>query len=457
MQIIILGAGQVGGSLAEVLVHEDHDITLVDTDTKRLKQLQERLDLQTIVGRCSYPSVLRQAGADDADMVIAVTSSDEINMVACQVAHSLFNTPKKIARIRSQHYFIRKELFGHQDLPIDVFINPEQLVTDLVTELVAHPGALQVLNFAQGRVKLVAVKPFYGGPMVGKPIAEFHQKIQGMQARIAAIFREDHSIPLTDETVIEIGDEVFFLASDSDSHAVMHCLKPQKKTNKRIMIAGGGHIGSSLARALEGRYQLKLIDHNAARCMELANTLSETTVLQGEASDPELLNHENIDDVDVFCAVTNDEEANILSCLQAKKLGAKQVMALINRAAYVDLIEGGGINIAISPQQVTIGSILTHIRRGDVVCVHSLRRGAAEAIELVVHGDRKTSKVIGKPIKKIAWPSSATLGAIIRQDEVLFPDENGIILAGDHVIIFVADQRQVTAVEKLFKVSVGFF
>ncbi len=457
MKVIILGAGQVGGSLAEILANEGHDITLVDNNVRKLNEFQNRLDIRTVVGQSSYPNILREAGADGADMIIAVTSSDESNMVACQVAYSLFNTPTKIARIRSPHYFIRKELFGKDNLPIDVFISPEKLVTHYMQQLIEHPGALQVLDFADGKVKLVAVKPYYGGPLLGKSIKLLREYLPGVETRVAAIFRNDKSIPLDGSTEIEIGDEVFFITASENAHVIMAALRRAEEPYKRIMIAGGGKIGNRLAAALENDYQVKLVDNNRNRCQFLANELTNTTVLCGDSCDKQLLINENIENIDVFCAVTNDDEDNIIACLQAKRLGAKQVMVLITRTAYVDLIEGGPINIAVSPQQATIGSILTHIRQGDVVNVHSLRRGAAEAIEAIAHGDKKTSKVVGRTLREIKLPKGTTIGAMVRGDEVIIPHHNTVIEAEDHVILFVSEKKYIHDVERLFQVSPGFF
>lgn len=457
MKIIILGAGQVGGSLAETLVEERHEVTLVDINVDRLQELENRFDLRTVAGRCSYPDVLRQAGADDADMVIAVTDSDEANMVACQVAYSLFNIPTKIARIRSPHYFIRKELFGKENLPIDVFINPEQLVTHYVEQLIMHPGALQVLDFAEGAVKLVAVKAYYGGFLVGNSIGKLHEYLPDVAVRVAAIFRNDRPVPVNSSLEIEIGDEVFFIAARDDIPAIMTALRRAEEPYKRVVIAGGGNIGGCLAEALQPNYQVKIVDHTRERCKKLAEQLDKVTVLCGEASDEDLLVNENIDHADVFCAVMNDDEANIISCIQAKRLGAKQVMALITRSAYVDLIEGSPINIAISPQQVTVGFILAQIRRGDVVKVHALRRGAAEAIEAVAHGDKRTSKVVGRTLSQIKLPKEVTMGAIVRGKRAIIPNSETVIESDDHLILFVANKQYIPELERLFQVSAGFF
>ncbi len=457
MKIIILGAGQVGSSLAEILTGERHDITLVDVDDRRLNEFQNRLDIRVVLGHASYPHVLHEAGADNADMIIAVTSSDEVNMVACQVAYSLYHTPTKIARIRSSRYFKHKTLFGKENLPIDFFISPENLVTQYMQQLIAHPGALQVLDFADGKVKLVAVKPYYGGPLLGKSIKILRDYLPDIEMRVVAIFRNDKSIPLDGSTEIEIGDEVFFVTASENTHDIMATLRRAEEPYHRIMIAGGGNIGSQLAARLANKYEVKLIDARSDRCQLIANELPNIMVLCGDARDRRLLIDENIEDIDIFCAVTSDDEDNIISCLQAKRLGAKQVMALITRTAYVDLIEGGPINIAISPQQSTIGSILTHIRQGDVVNVHSLRRGAAEAIEAVAHGDYKNSKVVGRSLSEIKLPKGTTIGSIVRGKNIIIPHHDTIIESEDHIIIFVSEKRFVRDVERLFRVSPGFF
>ncbi|MFV2056011.1 MAG: Trk system potassium transporter TrkA, partial [Thiohalomonadales bacterium] len=398
MKIIVLGAGQVGSSVSEVLAKESNDITVVDTDAEKLSELQDRLDIRTVVGHAAYPEVLGRAGAEDADMVIAVTNRDEVNMIACQVAYTVFHTPTKIARVRGVEYLSHPQLFTQESLPVDVLISPEQLVTDYVQRLIEYPGALQVLDFAGGRVQLVAVRAYYGGPMVGNQLSAIREHMPGIDTRVAAVFRRGNPIIPVGTTVIEADDEVFFIAAKKHIRVVMKELRRLDKPVKRVIIAGGGNIGVRLASALEHHYQVKLIDHNSKRSRTISELLDKTIVLYGDAADEEMLLDENIEHTDVFCSVTNDDEANILSAMLAKRLGATKVMALINRAAYVDLVQSGIIDIAISPQQASIGSLLAHVRRGDVTAVHSLRRGAAEAIEAVAHGDEKTSKVVGRMI-----------------------------------------------------------
>lgn len=456
MKIIILGAGQVGTSLANNLASEANDITVVDVDAELLNQLQDRLDLRTVMGRASHPEVLIRAGAEDADMMIAVTNSDETNIVACQVAYTLFHTPTKIARIRSQNYLMHPELFGTQAMPIDFIISPEQLVTDYVSRLIQYPGALQVVDFADGKVRLVAVRAFEGSPLVGHELRELHEHFPNIKGRIAAIYREGESIHPDAKTVVRADDEIFFIAAVEDIRKMMDELRTRERTVKRIIIAGGGNIGRRLAKTLEKKYQVKLIDKNRSNTKLLSEELENTIVLLGNAADEELLIEENIDSTHVFCALTNDDEANILSAMLAKRLGARKVMALINRTAYVDLIESSEIDIAISPQQATIGSLLAHVRRGDVVNVHSLRRGAAEAIEAVAHGDKSSSKVVGRKIEDIDLPAGTTIGSIVRGDEVIVPHHNTVIEAEDHLVLFLVDKRAVPKVEALFQVGITF-
>ncbi len=458
MKIIILGAGQVGTSVAANLVNEANDITVVDTDGRRLRELADRFDLRTLQGHGAQPDVLMRAGGEDAEMIIAVTNSDETNMVACQVAYTLFHTPTKIARVRAQGFLDHHQaLFESAAFNVDVTISPEQLVTDYILRLIQTPGALQVTDFANGRVRLVAVRAYYGGPLVGHELRDLYEHMPRIDARVAAIYRQDRAIQPEGDTVIEADDEVFFIAAPKHIRSVMGELRRLDKPYKRLIFAGGGNIGTRLARVTESDYRVKVIENNLDRCKQIAESLERTIVLHGDAADEELLLEENIEETDVFCAVTDDDEVNILSAMLAKRLGARKVMALINRTAYVDLVQSGPIDVAISPQQATIGTLLKHVRRGDVVMVHSLRRGAAEAIEAIAHGDRSSSKVVGRAIGAINLPKGASIGAIVRADRVLIAHHDTVIESEDHVILFLQDRLRVPEVEKLFQVGVTFF
>ena len=457
MKIIILGAGQVGSTLAENLASEQNDVTVVDVDSVALEELQERLDIRTVQGHASFPNVLRQAGADDADMIIAVTDSDETNMLACKIADTLFNTPTKIARVRAQDYLRESKLFGAEGLPVDLCISPEQLVTDYIRRLIEYPGALQVVDFADGRVRLVGVRAYYGGPLVSRQLKELPQHLPNVDARVAAIYRRGRAIIPEGDTIIEAEDEVFFIAARDHIPKIIAELRRQDKPVKRVMLAGGGNIGLRLAHALEeSRIQVKIIEKFRDRARYLSEQLQHTVVLTGDGANESLLREENIEDVDVFCAITNDDEANILSAMLAKRLGAKKALCLINRLSYVELVEGGSIDIAISPQQSTVSALLSRVRRGDVVKVHSLRRGAAEAIEAIAHGDANNSRVVGRKLEDIKLPPGSTIGAIVRGDEVIIAHHDTVIEAEDHVILFIVDKRRVKDVEKLFQVGLHF-
>jgi trk system potassium uptake protein TrkA len=457
VKIIILGAGQVGGNLAESLVAEKNDITVVDLDTTRLALLQDRFDLRTVRGHAAHPSILKQAGADDADMLVAVTQSDETNLVACRIASTLFNVPSRIARIRSNDFLGLEAGFLAEHFGVNDVISPEQEVTDTLRRLIEHPEALQVLDFADGKVRLVAVRAYHGGPLVGHELQDIKRHMPHLECRIPAIYRRDRGIVPKGITVIEPGDEVFFLARKQDIPSVMRELRRMERRVKKVMIAGGGNIGRRLAARIERDYDVKIIDHNKATTVALAESLHRTLVLTGDATDEDLFEQENIGSIDVFCALTNDDEDNIMSALLAKRMGAQRVIALINRSAYVDLVQGGEIDIAISPAQATVGPLLSKIRRGDMAAVHSLRRGAAEVLEIVVHGDPKTSKVVGRRIGDVALPDGATIAALIRRNDVLIAHHDTLVEAEDHLIVFALNKRIIPKVEKLFQVGFGFF
>lgn len=459
MKIIILGAGQVGGTLAENLVGENNDITVVDTNGERLRSLQDKFDLRVVQGHGSHPRVLREAGADDADMLVAVTSSDETNMVACQVAYSLFNTPNRIARIRSPDYVRDADkLFHSEAVPIDHLIAPEQLVIDNIYRLIEYPGALQVVNFAEGKVSLAVVKAYYGGPLIGNALSTMREHMPHIDTRVAAIFRHDRPIRPQGSTIVEAGDEVFFIAASQHIRAVMSELQRLEKPYKRIMLVGGGNIGAGLARRLEKDYSVKLIERDQQRAAELAEKLQNTIVFFFLATPPirncwrrSIL----IRSISLSRSLTMMKP---ISCPRCWPSGwaPKKVMVLIQRRAYVDLVQGSVIDIAISPQQATISALLSHVRKADIVGVSSLRRGVAEAIEAVAHGDESTSRVVGRVIDEIKLPPGTIIGAVVRGNDVMIANDNLRIEQGDHVIMFLTDKKFITDVERLFQPSPFF-
>ena len=452
MKILILGAGQVGRTAAYHLSREPaNEVTVVDTNEDVLRDLQDRLDVRAVHGNGAFPVVLENAGIADTDILVALTNSDEINIVACSIAHALYRTPTKIARIRAPEYTARAQLFTEGALAVDVWISPEQLVTEYIAKLLSYPGALQVVDFADGRVQLVGLRARRDGLLVGRELRTLREHLPDTEARVAAIYRNDRLVPAAGDTVIEENDEIFFVAASDDLRRVMAELRRSEDPVRRLVIAGGGNIGLRLARTLEKSNQVKLIERDPRRARRISEILENTIVLNGDAADEELLVEENIDSTDVFAALTNSEEANVLSAMLAKRLGARRVMALINRPSYGQLMENHSIDIVISPQTITIGTLLAHVRRGDVVRVHSLRRGAAEAIEAVVHGTHGRSRVIGRPLEKIDLPPGASIVAIVRGERVIMAHHDTTIEAEDHVIIFLSDRRHIDAVSRLFQ------
>jgi trk system potassium uptake protein TrkA len=435
---------------------EANEVTVVDMRADVLRELQDRLDIRTVVGHAAYPDVLERAGANDTDIIVALTDMDETNMIACQVAYTLYHTPTKIARIRSAEYMSARNLFKQEAIPIDVRISPEQLVCEYVEQLILYPGTMQVLEFAGGRVRLVGARADRDGLLVGKQISTLKEHIPNTEARIAAVYRDGKALELDGNTIIEENDQVFFIAARQDIRVFMSEMRKLEDPVRRVVIAGGGNIGVRLALALEQTNQVKIIERNPQRARVISEQLNRAIVLVGDAADEELLLEENIDNVDVFCALTNAEEANILSAMLAKRLGAKKVMALINRPSYAELVESGTIDVAISPQQITIGSLLAHVRRGDVVKVHSLRRGAAEAIEAVAHGSEDESKVVGRKIEDIPLPRGTNIVAVVRGEQVIIAHHDTVIETDDHVILFMTDRRKIERLEDLFQVDVSF-
>ena len=462
MNIIILGAGRVGESVAESLVSEQNDITVIDQDPARLRALEDRLDLRGVVGNGIQPSVLREAGAKDADMVIACAAADESNLVVCKVAHDVFNVPTTIARVRSPEFVEGDELMSKAGFAVDRVICPEESVMRYIHQLIQYPEALQVLEFAEGRVCLIAVRAVTGGALVGHTIGEFKDRFPHAEMRVVALYRLDTELEATKSTRILPGDEVFLLAASDKIRYVLAAIHNTDKPVQRVMIAGGGKVGLRLARSLVGQCQVKLIEQDARRCEYLASQLpSSMLVLHGDSVDEDLLQEENVADMDLFVALTSDDEDNIMAAMLAKRLGARRVMSLINRRAYADMMQGSTIDIAVSPAQTVIGELLAHIRRGDVVAVHSLRRGAAEALEGIARGDVKTSKLVGRRVEEVKLPKGARFGAIVRGEgrgaQVLMPHHDTLIEPDDHVVIFIPHKRLVREVEKLFQVTATFF
>lgn len=461
MKILILGAGRVGESVAESLLSERNDITVIDPDAGLLRQLEDRLDLRGVVGNGTEPSVLRRAGAADSDMLIACARLDETNLVACRVAHDSFSISNTVARLRSAE-LARDPAFLKSAFAVNHAICPEDSIVRYLERLIDYPEALQVLEFSRGRAHLIVVRAAADGQLVNRAINEFETQLAAARTKVVAVYRRDEEVTCEGSTRVMPGDELFLLADRDSIRPVLAAVHNADPPVRRVIIAGGGRVGLRLARRLAGRCGVKLIERDAKRCEVIATEVpSDVLVLQGDGTDEELLADEGVNGVDIFLALTNDDEDNILSAMLAKRLGARRALSLINRRAYADLIQGGPIDIAVSPAQTVIGELLAHVRRGDVVAVHSLRRGAAEALEGVARGDARTSRLVGRRVDAIALPARVRLGAVVRGPDdaitVLMPDADLVIEDGDHLIIFIPNKRLVPEVERLFQVSATFF
>lgn len=452
MKIVILGAGAVGSTLASLLCQEN-DLVVVDHNSSELHRLEEEADIKTLTGGASYPNILVNAGIQEADMVVAVTGSDETNIVSCMIAKVLNKSIKTIARVREISYLKgkTKEAMDSGEIPVDIHISPEQLITEHIQGLIEIPGSLQVMEFGQGKLNLVAVRAVEGGPMIGHEIGDLKKHMPKIDSRVAAIFRSGESITPLGSTVIEANDEVFFISKKGEASKVVNEMRKKEEPYKNIIIAGGGKIGARLAKRIENNHRVKIIESNNERAIRLSEKLENSIVLEGNVCDKNLLHDENVENTDVFTAVTNDDEANVMSCLLAKEMGAHKTVALINNPAYVDLVQTKGIDIAIAPSEITIGTFLAEIEGKDVVRVHSLRKGAAEAIEAIAQ-ESKTGKpsCIGKELGEISLPDGVTIGALIRDDKGKIAHDHVHLRENDHVILFLTDKTTIKQVKETF-------
>ncbi len=454
MRIVILGAGRVGFTVASNLSNENIDITLIDKSQSVIDTVCERLDVSAICGNVSHPDVLESAGIKQADIVIAATDSDETNMMACQVAHHLFQVPKKIARVRAKTFLdVQEQLFNADAIPIDVIINPENEIVQFIKNLILHPGSQQVLSFANGAISLVETKCNRNDLLVGKSLNDLTELLKGIYARIALVYRKGKIIIPDYQSTIEEDDRVFFIAPSENIQRVLSLLFNQDKAYKRLIIAGGGRIGLGLAKELESILQVKIITKSSQKAYELSEQLDHSIVLSGDATDEAFLLDENIDRTDVFCTLTSDDETNILCSMLAKSLGAKVVMSLVDRNAYMRMVDNGSIDNVIYPQHTTIGKILSQVRQGDISSVHSLLRGKAEAFETTIKSNGKKHKFIGKAIRDIKLPEGSLIIGLVRDNASIPARQSVIIDEGDQLIIFIADKSLVHQVEALFQPS----
>jgi trk system potassium uptake protein len=458
MKIIICGAGQVGFNIARHLAMENNDVTVVDTSPELIRRINDNLDAQGVVGHASRPDVLDRAGTGDADMIIAVTHMDEVNMVACQVAHSLFDVPIKIARVRHQSYLdpAWSNLFSREHMPIDVIISPEVEVAKAVTRRLKVPGAFEMIPLADDKVRLLGVRCDANCPLINTPIKQLSQLFPDLNMVIVGLLRHDRPIRLTSDEQMMVGDDVYFVIESDQLSRAMTAFGHDEPEAKRLLICGGGNIAMLLAREIEKEYpwiNAKVIESDAERAAVVASILSGTVVLHGDVLDPEILEEANITATDTVVAVTDDDETNILSSLLAKRHGAKRAITLLNKGTYEPLITTLGIDVIVSPRNITASTILQHVRRGHIYSVHTLREGFGELIEAEA---LETSSLVGTPLKEVRLPSGVMIGAVVRNGKVISPRGSTVIQDKDRVVLFAASEA-VRKVEKLFSVRLEYF
>ncbi len=469
MQILIIGAGRIGRAVAEALVDEDNDITVVDTDGARIDEMQNRLDLRGITGSATSPDVLRQAGADDADMILAVTASDETNMAVCLLASRLFNIPTRIARVRNSELRRYPRLMAEEGFQITSSIWPEEALTESLLKLIEYPEALQIIEFAERRAMLFSVRAVAGSPLVGRPAGDLALHLPKVPARIIAVFRRNRRLDLSSDTVIESGDEVLALSSGRDVRRVISELRQHEKAIHRIIVGGDTQLALQLAHCLNGpesrrSYKINILVDDKEEGRKLAPLVPKNTLfIEGSLIDEEVLESAGVDRCDLFISLSRHDETNIMSALLAKKMGASRVIALTDSVTFSNLMQGTQIDITVSVTQATISELLRHVRHGDVLAAYSLRRGVAEALEIVAHGNRTSSRVVGKRLADIDLPEGVSIAALVREDpatqqpEVFIATPELTVESEDSVIVFVPNKRTIPQVEKLFAVDVGFF
>lgn len=458
MRVIICGAGQVGSGIAEKLAAENNDVTVIDTSARLVNTIRDTLDVRGIVGHGANPDVLTRAGAGEADMIIAVTLYDEVNMVACQVAHSLFNVPTKVARVRAQGYLAKQysNLFSREHMPIDVIISPEVEVGEMVLRRLAQPGAIETIPFADGKVTVLGIACDEDCPIIDTPLRQLTELFPDLTATVVGIARHGKLFVPRSADQMMAGDIVYVMTSTERVKRTLTIFGKEEQAGSRILIAGGGNIGLYVAENLEqrsSRAKIKIIEHNHSRAVEIAERLDRTVVLHGSAMDAAILHEADIGEVDTMVALTNDDKVNILSCVMARKLGARRNLCLLNDAAFPSLAGTMGIDAVINPRAVTISRILQHVRRGRIQNVHTIQDGAAEVIEAEA---LETSPLVGRPLRSLDLPGGIRIGAIVHKGTVITPTGESQIAPGDRFIIF-ATADQVPKVEQMARVSLEYF
>ena len=458
MKVIICGAGQVGYNIAMRLTAEHNDVTVIDRSPELIKRVSDSLDVQGLVGYASHPAMLERAGAADAEMIIAVTYMDEVNMVACQVAHALFNVPTKVARVRAQNYLDPKwqDLFSRDNMPIDVIISPEIEVARAVIRRLEVPGAFDIIPFADGAVRVVGAHLDDSCPVLNTPLRQLTELFPDLNAVIVGVVRDGElKVPSGDDQLFS-GDDIYLCVEQDHVRRALTILGHEEREARRVIIVGGGNVGLFLATELEKSYpsvHAKIIEIDQARANEVADRLPKTVVLNGNALDQEILSEANAAQTETIVAVTDDDQVNILSSLLAKRAGCQRAVALINNPGFGPLMTSLGIDIFIDPRAMTVSSILQHVRRGRIRSLHSLLGGKAEVIEAEA---LETSSLVGKPLREIRLGAGMIVGAIVREGQVIIPRGDTVVRAKDRVVMFALAEA-VKKVEQIFTVRLEFF
>jgi len=458
MKAIICGAGQVGSSIARELAAERVNVTVIDQSPDIIRRIRDTLDVTAMVGFASHPDVLEAAGARDADMIVAVTFADEVNMIACQVAHSLFDVPMKIARVRAQSYRnpIWSDLFSRDHMPIDVIISPEIEVARAISRRFTVPGSFEMIPLAENRLRLIGVRCEEGCPILGTPLRQLTTLFPDLRLTTIGIIREGKPIVPSGDDHLEEGDEVYIVVDAEHVPRAMAAFGHDEQEARRVVIIGGGNIGQSLALDIEDRFagvSARMIEINKEHAQAAAKVLSRTTVINGDALDPDILSEANINKASTVVAVTNDDEVNILSSLLAKRYGAERAVTLVNSNTYNPLLAPLGIDMVVNPRVITVSTILQVIRRGRIRSVHSIGENFGEVIEAEA---LETSSLVGQPIKDAKLPPGVIVAALIRNGEVMMVDKDTVIDVGDSVTLFVTKEA-VRKVERMFAVRLEFF
>ena len=458
MKVIVCGAGLVGFNIARYLSSEQNDVTVIDQSPDLVKRVSDQLDVRGLVGFASHPGVLDAADAAGADVIIAVTQRDEVNMVACQVAHSLFNVPTKIARVRAQNYLdpVWSDLFTRENLPIDVIISPEIEVARAVMRRLQVPGAIDMVPFADGKIQVIATRLNEGCPVVDTPLRRLTELFPDLHIRVMGIVRDQEIMALSGDSSMAVGDEIYFAAEVDHVPRAMAAFGHEEVEARRILIIGGGNVGLSLALEIEESYPRvspKIIEYNRDRAGEIAEQLHRTIVLNGDVLDREILNEANVQATETVVAVTNDDEVNILASLLAKREGAERAVTLVKNMTFEPLLASLGIDVVVNPRAITVSRILQYVRRGRIRGVYSLRDGLAEIIEAEA---METSPLVGVPIKDVHLPVGMVAGAVIRDDKVIIPRGSTVIYPKDRVVVFTVAEG-VRHLEKMFSVRLEYF